>query len=336
MSVQSFSMNQFPEEIWGEISKQCDIKTVYAFRSTCKSANRIGTDCMSEVVAARIIFHHPEKYLSLRENGLKESRIVTLNALTKCPEIIFDSALPEQWKSDVEMIKTAYVAALCLNTHEVNVRLWSESAGELRDVLERLSTEFELYKARVCSPCQELLELQPFLLYVGRKTFDFPDSFFEHLPERTKKHIDIALSLLRQNPYLFRLMDESLRDNEELANVALKDNSWLFEFVGNRLKDDCSLVWKLLWKTYGNLYRFSSPRVRSNVPLALVASCINKCNLDHFGPELQNSPARYLVYGVSFIAQPFEFGVRVLFAIFMSVFKPLYDLVWFFTSHHKR
>ena len=100
MAIQATYLDQFPNEILGLVSQQCDPKTLYTFRNTCHQFNEIGKTEMSVETAARVVFHHPERYLDLRENSLKENRLIVLNALTKLPELFFNPGVPEHFKSD--------------------------------------------------------------------------------------------------------------------------------------------------------------------------------------------------------------------------------------------
>jgi hypothetical protein len=230
MTIQSLS--DFPPELISIIAHACDETTLAAFSGTCHTF-RVSYEnfWMSERVAARRVFHKPELYLRFPER-LKTCRAVVLNALTRAPHLLEHPSTPLAIRQDLEMQKTALVAARFLGQES-----FYQSLKTRNPQLNQVATELEM-PVKKLSPNSELWNLQPFFLYA-------PWAFnqYKNVPDELKKHIDISLPLISARRIAGEALPLRLRDNEEvMARVIHVYGAYALQWASPRLRDSEAFV----------------------------------------------------------------------------------------------
>lgn len=269
MSTPSLSLSCFPNDILGIISSQCNERTLSSFRQTSRAFNEIGKEYMSEEVAARIIYHQPERYLDLRLNTLKESRRICTIALTKLPELIFNPEMPEKIRLDPKMIKTAYIAARVLGKDGISRGIIGKIVYEQKEFGESfLADLFLLYRiieSLMLSPYScvgivgsekketlqhELLSSFPFVEHVLQHATHLTPLPCEWFSKDVLENIDLIIALLKKHPDLIRILPEEAMDDNEIVKKAClsSNNGAALEYASDRLKNDRTFIQDILSK----------------------------------------------------------------------------------------
>lgn len=305
MATQPLTLTTLPDDLLFSIFNQCDPKSHYALRQTCQRANIIGKESMTEEVASRILYHHPEQYRTIRNEAIKESKKVVINALTTLPELITDDCFPPHLRHDTESIKTAYVAALCLNNEGLAEIIQQRSCQEMSTFLEKIAVSYRKWKSTPRAEFRELLSSEnkvdneltrilPFVRQVIQTRADIPTS--GALSPIILENIELVLEMVRTRPETFRYLDTHNQDNSEVALAACIRKGKLYEYASKKLKNDFSLAWKLICSSSSaKAFRFASPEIQKDFVLALIASLKKQDNLDAFHHNSLFSEIKYVL-----------------------------------------
>lgn len=85
---------------------------------------------------------------------------------------------------------------------------------------------------------------------------------------------DIALRACRAKPILFKHLNETFRDDDEICEIAFKKYGHALKYASDKIKDNLKLV-KLAVKQKSSAIKYASERIRKDKKLTLFA--VSKC-----------------------------------------------------------
>jgi hypothetical protein len=186
--------------------------------------------------------------------SILESGPVAASAIASSPELLLDPKfLPDSFKHDTEIKKTAYVAAkieaaknpigIFLNDlFEVLCGRVSKSLKLNDSLLE--DDEVKQFAARIkrdpTNPIlfAEMMTIQPFVLMAVRHN----GLFLQLADPKFLKNEEILLTAFRQNGLALEFAGSENQDNLDFVLVAVNQNGLALEFASERLKNNKKVI----------------------------------------------------------------------------------------------
>lgn len=259
----SLSLLSLGENVMGEIIRYCDKNTLLALRSTCTNLRHLSDKYMNKEVAVRQIFHNPTLYKRIEFVQLKENREIALHALTKHPEFIEDPETPESIKKNVEMIQTAFVAALLLHNEELAKRLLTQHPHVSQLLHDVLKYQDLLY---IPVPESPLWSIRPFVLHAIAKS----GHNLRHTSPKLQDNEDFVLEAAKQDLYAFSYASNRLKDDEAFISEMIEHNADVLYYASARIKDNEKIITQAIRKKWTSL-RHASAKIQDNKTIILEA-----------------------------------------------------------------
>lgn len=268
--IHRHSFTELPFELWSHIVSSCDPWTFSRARQTCRHVRDAGALQSRILAAAHAVFHNPLLYMHPCYADMRRFRIVTINALSVCPTLFFDTAFPVEWRHNEEMQKTAFVAARFLKNPDMCATLLQEEIRENGYSLHILSAELETYLSQLPGLWRDLpsnSELWKLHAYVLHSPYIY--SHYEHVSQEIRSHFEISLANVQRFPHILQHLDRAFHDNDVLVTEAVSRVGSELEHASPRLQDTTKIVHKAL-KQYGGALAWASERHKRDYKTILI------------------------------------------------------------------